>query len=102
MVHVVAEIELKPGAREEYLKLFKAHVVKVRAEKGCAAYAPTVDMTGAPMTGHPPRDNVVTILEQWQTLADLQAHAQAPHQLAFRKQVGALMLKGLVEVLQEA
>jgi quinol monooxygenase YgiN len=102
MIHVVAEIELKPGCREEYLKLFKAHVVKVRAEVGCVAYAPTIDAAGAPMAAHPPRENVVTILEQWQTLADLQAHAQAPHQLAFRKQVGHLMSRGRVEVFQEA
>lgn len=101
MIHVVAEIQLKEGCRAEYLKLFKAHVVKVRAEKGCVAYAPFVD-AGAAMVGHPPRENVVTILEQWQSLADLQAHSQAPHQTAFRTQAGHLMAGARVEVFEEA
>jgi quinol monooxygenase YgiN len=102
MIHVVAEIELKPGCRAEYLKMFKAHVPKVRAEKGCVAYAPVVDAVGAPMAGHPPRENVVTIVEQWQSLADLEAHSRAPHQAEFRKQAGHLVAKGRVEVFQEA
>jgi quinol monooxygenase YgiN len=102
MIHVIAEIELQPGRREEFLALFRAHVLKVRAEKGCLAYAPTVDAPGSALPGHPPRENVLTIVETWQTLADLEAHIRAPHQAEFMKRSGHLRAGARLEVLQDA
>ena len=102
MIHVVAEITLKPGCREEFVKLFKAHVLKVRRESGCAAYAPVVDAPGAPMAGHPPRENVMTVIEQWESLEALAAHLQAPHQTEFFKKTGAMRVGARVEVMQDA
>lgn len=101
MIHVIAEIELNAGARDEYLRLFKAHVLNVRQEKGCVAYGPTVDAP-SPIVSHPPRPNVVTIVEQWASLADLAAHGQSAHQMAYRKQVAGLVAKARVEVFQDA
>jgi quinol monooxygenase YgiN len=102
MIHVVAEVELKPGQRQKFLTLFKAHVAKVRLEKGCVAYGPMVDAAGAPMARHAPRENILTILEQWRSLEDLQAHMQAPHQVEFFKKTGDMRAGGRVEILQEA
>lgn len=102
MIHVVAEIELKPGKRPEFLTLFKEHVKKVRQEKGCVAYAPMVDASGEPPAARAPRENVVTILEEWQSLEDLQAHLKAPHQAEFFKRTGDMRAAGRVSVLTEA
>ena len=44
MIHVIATIELKPGYREDYLKILKENVPKVKAEDGCLAYEPTIDI----------------------------------------------------------
>ncbi len=43
MIHVIATIELNPGAREEFLKHFHALVPLVHQEAGCLEYGPTVD-----------------------------------------------------------
>ena len=44
MVHVIASVQVKPGKVSEFLKIFKANVPLVRAEKGCIQYVPTVDI----------------------------------------------------------
>ncbi|MBM4043251.1 MAG: antibiotic biosynthesis monooxygenase, partial [Planctomycetes bacterium] len=43
MVHVIANIELRPGARDAFLKVFRALVPTVQAEGGCLEYGPTLD-----------------------------------------------------------
>jgi len=102
MIHVVAEIELKPGKRQEFLEILQKHVLKVRQEKGCIAYAPMVDVASSPIGNRPPREAVVTILEQWESAGALKAHSQAPHQVEFFKATQAFRVSGRVAVLEEA
>jgi len=35
MIHVIANIELVEGSREEFLSIFRNNIPKVVAEKGC-------------------------------------------------------------------
>ena len=52
------------------MKIFKANVPLVRAEKGCIQYVPTVDIDA----DLPPQimdENVVTIIEAWESLEAL-------------------------------
>ena len=80
MIHVIATIELAEGKREAFLAEFHKIVPLVRAEAGCLAYGPTVDVAGTGLAAQgPPRDNVVTVVEQWESLDALRAHLQAPH-----------------------
>jgi len=65
MIHVIASIEVKPGKRGAFLKVFKALVPTVKAEKGCIDYGPTVDVKPGLPRQVPYRENAVTIVEKW-------------------------------------
>ena len=85
----------------EFIEIFKANIPTVLEEKGCLGYMPTVDVP----TGLPPQElnkNMVTIIEQWSSVADLQAHLTAPHMLDYRENVKDLVEKLSIKVLQEA
>jgi len=87
MIHVIATIKVKSGMRETYLGILKANVPNVLAEKGCIAYVPTVDVESGIPVQVDLRADVVTLVETWESLADLQAHLKTPHMLAYREKV---------------
>jgi quinol monooxygenase YgiN len=97
MICVVATIETASGCRDDLLKVFEGLVGKVRAEKGCIEYAPMVD-AATPMTTV--RNDVVTVVEKWESLAALEAHLQTPHMADFRKQTEPLRIKLSLQILQ--
>ena len=77
-------------------------VPTVRAEAGCIEYGPAVDVpTGVPAQG-PIRDNVVTIVEKWESLDALRAHLAAPHMAEYRARVKEFVSKVQLQVLQPA
>jgi len=101
MVYVIASVQVKPGKVSEFLKIFKANVPLVRAEKGCIQYVPGVDVD----SDLPPQimdENVVTIIEAWKTLEALRNHLGAPHMLAYREKVIGIVENVSLKVLQEA
>ena len=87
MIFVIATIEVKPGKREAFLAEFHKNVPNVRAEKGCLEYSPTVDATTDIKAQIPRRENVVTIVEKWESLEALHAHLAAPHMATYRERV---------------
>jgi quinol monooxygenase YgiN len=87
MIHVIATIKVKSGTREKYLAILKANVPKVLAEKGCIAYVPAVDVESGIPVQVDLRPDGVTLVETWESLADLQAHLKAPHMLDYREKV---------------
>ena len=102
MIHVIATVELAEGEREAFLAEFRQIVPLVRAEAGCLEYGAAIDLaTGIPVQG-PPRDNVVTIVEKWESVEALQAHLQAPHMLAYRPKVKEFVRSVKLQVLQPA
>jgi quinol monooxygenase YgiN len=102
MIHVIATIELAPGGREAFLKEFHALVPHVKAEDGCIAYGPTVDVaSGIPVQGAL-RADVVTVVEQWRDVPALQAHLVAPHMQAYRGRVKDLVRGMQLQVLEPA
>jgi len=102
MIHVIATIEVSPKGRDDFLKEFHRIVPEVLAEEGCISYGPTVDVeTGIPAQGEL-RANVVTIVEQWESLEHLQRHLEAPHMLAYRERVKDLVQGVSLQVLQPA
>ena len=87
MIHVIATIELKPNCREAYLAVLQKNVPNVKAEAGCLAYEPAVDIdSGLPVQGAL-RESVVTIVEAWESLEHLVAHLKTPHMAAYRDAV---------------
>ena len=68
MIQVIATIELKPDCLDEFLAILHENVPKVKAEEGCLAYEPSVDVdSGLPVQGEI-RQNTVTLVEAWVNL----------------------------------
>ena len=82
MIHVVAVITAKPGKRAEVLAAFNANVPAVRAEKGCIEYGAAVDAEGAPSIQVKYGADTFVVIEKWESLDALRAHAHAPHHTA--------------------
>ena len=101
MIHVIATIRVKEGRLSDFLEIFKVNMFKVRKERGCIEYAPTVDIDAE----LPPQildENVVTVIERWETLEALRDHLKAPHMLAYREKVKDIVGGVTLKVLQEA
>ena len=101
MINVIASIHIKEGRLSEFIEIFKSNIPNVIEEKGCIEYVPTIDVfTGLPLQEL--NNNVVTIIEKWNSLEDLQAHLSAPHMLAYKENVKDLVDKLSLKVLGEA
>lgn len=100
MIYVVATIQLTAGKRDEFLEHQQRLLPLVRAEQGCRLYDPSVDVFVAGRSHQPPRDNVVVMHEQWDSIEALEAHLIAPHMLAFRETVRQLVVGVNIEVFQ--
>jgi quinol monooxygenase YgiN len=101
MVHVIASIRVREGSLDEYVALFKQNVPNVLAEDGCVQYAPCIDaQTGWQTQALDPQR--MTVVEQWESMAALQAHARAPHMAAFRKKAGHLVEAMTLQVVEDA
>ena len=88
MVHVIARSRIKPGRREEFLRILKANVPTVLSEEGCVRYEPCVDVDAG--IGSVPDPDCVTILESWESPEHLRAHLATAHMAAFREAVTPL------------
>jgi quinol monooxygenase YgiN len=99
MIAVIATIEAAPGNRGALLAAFKELTPRVLAEKGCIEYAPMIDVA-TKLTGQPPRENVVTMIEKWASVEALEAHLASPHMTAFRTATESLRLQLKLQVLE--
>ena len=99
MIHVIAVITAKPGKREEVLKHFRANVPAVRAEQGCIEYGAAVDADGAlpVQTRYGPETFVV--VEKWESMEALKAHAAAPHMAAYGAKTKELLASRVIHIL---
>ncbi len=99
MIHVVAVITAKLGKREEILRHFRANVPAVRAEKGCIEYGAAVDAeTALPIqTRHGP--DTFAVIETWESVEALKAHAAAPHMAAYGAKTKELIATRVIHVL---
>ena len=102
MIYVIAAIEVKPGKREAFLTEFHKLMPKVHKEKGCIEYGPAVDAKTDLKAQIAPRENVVTIMEKWESLAALQAHLAAPHMGEYREAVKDIVKGVTLQILQPA
>lgn len=102
MIHVVAVITAKPGQRETILDAFRANMPAVHAEAGCIEYGPATDAEGVGgfQTKFGPDSFVV--IEKWESLEALKAHAAAPHMAAYAAKVKDLIASRVIHVLSPA
>ena len=99
MIHVVATIQLAPGARERFLAEFRQLEPLVRAEAGCIEYIGVVDAPTSIAAAAQLRDDVLTVIEKWESEAALAAHLQAPHMLDHRTRTTGLALGTTIHIL---
>tara|TARA_R110002072_G_scaffold13481_1_gene56753 strand:+ start:223335 stop:223643 length:309 start_codon:yes stop_codon:yes gene_type:complete len=102
MLSVIAEIEVVAGKRDDFLAEFHKLVPLVLAEDGCVEYGPTIDAETDIPAQIPRRDNIVTIVEKWESLAHLKAHLVAPHMTEYRVRVKELVVKAVLRILDAA
>jgi quinol monooxygenase YgiN len=102
MIHVVAVLTAKPGKREEILRHFHANVPAVRAEKGCVEYGPAIDAEAAPGFQAKVGPDTFLVIEKWESMDALKAHAAAPHMVAYAAKVKELIASRTIHVLQPA
>jgi quinol monooxygenase YgiN len=102
MIHVIATIDLVAGKRAAFLVEFHKLVPLVLDEQGCIEYGPTVDLATGIAAQIPLREDVVTIVEKWESLEALHVHLQAPHMGPYRARVKDLVKGVQLQVLQQA
>ena len=102
MVHVLAFITAKPGMRAAVLAAFNANVPAVHAEDGCVEYGATIDADNAgPIQTAVGADGFV-VIEKWQTLEHLKAHAASAHMAAYGASVKDMLASRVIHVMQSA
>ena len=102
MVHVIAVITAKPGQRGTLLTHFLANVPAVRAEKGCIEYGAAFDAD--PALGFQTKcgPDTYLVIEKWESMEALKAHAAAPHMAAFAAKAKEFIANRVIHILQPA
>jgi quinol monooxygenase YgiN len=98
-VHVIAIITTKPGMRGKILEAFRANVPAVRAEKGCIEYQATIDAAGVGAIQTPFGADTFVVVEKWESLEALKAHAAAPHMAAYVAKTREMIASRVIHVL---
>ena len=102
MVHVVAVITAKSGKRDDVLEAFHANIPNVRAEDGCIEYGPTIDAEGVGGIQTEIGSDSFIVIEKWESLDHLKAHAAAPHMGEYAAKVKAMLESRVIHVLSPA
>jgi len=100
MIHVLAQIIVKPGQKEKVLEEFLKIVDQVRAEPGCLEYGAAVEIPSGIPVQPPVRENVIHVIEKWESLEALQQHLQAAPLQTFLQQAGPSIEQIVASVLQ--
>lgn len=99
VIHVLAIITTKPNQRDAVLEAFRANLPAVHAEAGCIEYGVAIDVAGAAPAFGP---DTFVVIEKWESLAALKAHAAAPHMAAYVAKTGHLVAERAIHVLEPA
>jgi quinol monooxygenase YgiN len=102
MIHVIAVITAKPGMRDEVLQAFRANVPNVRAEKGCIEYGPVVDAENALGFQTKLGPDTFMVVEKWESMDALKAHAAAPHMAAYGAKTKEHIATRVIHILSNA
>ena len=101
MICVIATIKAKAGQRNALLAYIQDNLPNVHAEIGCMEYQPMVDIESS-LGAQELDENIVTMVEKWETMSDLNAHSVAPHMLDYRAKVKEIVESVSLKVLTAA
>jgi quinol monooxygenase YgiN len=102
MIHVIAVITAKPGQRASILTHFRANVPAVRAEQGCIEYGAAVDADPALSIQTKCGPDTFLVVEKWESMDALKAHAAAPHMAAYGAKTKEFIASRVIHILQPA
>ena len=102
MIHVIAVITAKPGKRDEILQAFRANVPHVRAERGCIEYGAALDAENALPVQKKWGADTFLVIEKWESMDALRAHAAAPHMAAYGAKTKELIASRAIHILAPA
>jgi quinol monooxygenase YgiN len=102
MIHVLAVVTAKPGQRAAVLAAFRANVPNVLAEAGCIEYGAAVDAKNALAFQTRYGPDTFVVVEKWESMAALEAHAAAPHMKAYGAQTKDLIASRVIHILSPA
>jgi quinol monooxygenase YgiN len=102
MIHVLAVVTAKPGMRDSILAAFRANAPNVLAEQGCIEYGAAVDAENAlPFQTRYGPDTFV-VVEKWESMDALKAHAAAPHMAAYGAKTKEMIASRVIHILSPA
>ena len=102
MIHVVAVITAKPGMRDSILQAFGANAPAVKAEQGCIEYGAAVDVEDAPKFQTKCGPDTFLVIEKWQSIDALKAHAATPHMAAYAAKTKEMVASRGIHILSPA
>ena len=102
MIHVLAIITTKPGQRDTVLQAFRANVPAVHAEQGCIEYGAAVDAENALAFQTKWGADTFLVIEKWESMDALKAHAAAPHMAAYGAKTKELLASRVIHILSPA
>jgi quinol monooxygenase YgiN len=102
MIHVVAIITAKPGKRDAILEAFRGNMPAVHAEAGCIEYGPAVDADGVGSFQTKFGGDTFLVIEKWESLDHLKAHAGSPHMAAYGAKTKDMIASRVIHVLSPA
>jgi quinol monooxygenase YgiN len=98
MIHVVAIITAKPGQRAAVLEAFAANRPAVLAEAGCIEYGAAIDIEDMGTAAYGP--DAFVVVEKWESVDHLKAHAAAPHMKAYGAKTKEMVASRVIHVLK--
>ena len=99
LIHVIAALSTAPGKRDQLIEAFKQVAPTVQAEDGCIEYGAAIDVA-TPLDGQSGlRDDVMTVVEKWESIDALQAHLATPHMKEFFDAMGDVITGVSLQVL---
>lgn len=102
MIHVLAVVTARPGQRAAVLAAFRANVPNVLAEAGCIEYGAAIDAENALAFQTRYGPDTFVVVEKWDSMAALEAHAAAPHMKAYGAQTKDLIASRVIHILSPA
>ena len=87
MIQVVVFFEINDGHADSFVAEFAKVAPLVRGEDGCICYDLSRDLEHGLDVAVPPRGNVFTLHEKWESLAHLKAHLAIDHMTVFREAI---------------
>jgi len=100
MINVLASLRIKEGHLSEFISVFKENIPNVLREAGCIEYFPSIDVV-TELPSQVFHENIVTVIEKWESVEHLVAHSISPHMLAYGNQVKDMLENVSLKILKE-